>query len=366
MSLSARPGNDWQLSRGPSQRHAHLDTTENNNRAALGKALHRSSLAGRLPAVPVGRALDSCQHTQIGDMPALVRIRDTGPGRPDLITGGCRTTTRSACFKRLEKPSLPRRHRHADTASEVSTYYSRLVLNSSMCMLTASDRTTTPQRDMPRTSGTSYACEQLVEQLQPSQHPSSMPYTWVTSGTDDAILYAIAVEIANTFASVCRWVIKRRAWSFADKGSAVSDEAAMSTFNLRYWAPAEAMLQILLRARASCLGCVEVDVAGHGSGFVKRRAEQHAVGPSGRTAPAAIWPPNGDAVLLRRPRRVRPDCTQTQPHRVSSRAALATRSQTAAHGDIETGLRMVNMVRSVTAKRYHSLPIMYKSIHLRP
>lgn len=32
----------------------------------------------------------------------------------------------------------------------------------------------------------------------------------------------------------------------------------------------------------------------------------------------------------------------------------------------KTGLRIVNMVRSVTAKRYHSLPIMYCNVHLRP
>lgn len=131
---------------------------------------------------------------------------------------------------------------------------SRLAIETTrgMRMLTATDRTTiTLGRDNPQTFGISYMCGLLVDQLESSQHPSSMPCRVVdispshelpglkenlrrytkfiatklkrrrqrlryeegleTSGTDDARLHAIAVGIIKESVSRCWCVIKR--WS---------------------------------------------------------------------------------------------------------------------------------------------------------
>lgn len=96
------------------------------------------------------------------------RIRDTGPY---LIAG-------------LDSVVQPRERLFQEAGDAVLwerpwarylTCFNHPVLNSQTCMLTgAGPNNTDTGRDTPRTCRTSYACEQLVDQLQPSQHPSSM------------------------------------------------------------------------------------------------------------------------------------------------------------------------------------------------
>lgn len=67
-----------------------------------------------------------------------------------------------------------------------------------------------------------------------------------TSGTDDAIHYAIAVEIgeiANELASVCWRVIKRPSWSCADEGSNVELDEAVILVTLSYKGDARVLVQ---------------------------------------------------------------------------------------------------------------------------